>query len=144
MDVKEKRKTIEGRASEFDFIQFIFSRWHKRLTEIWHFSRETSRSIYKSTRERVDSRNQWRWRLHLMIWFPVNPLYLFSDIFFQRRAQTIRRNKKVKKLVKRRQEEFNKKKREIVISICIIIHIYRQALPLEESPTYRQNGLFYL
>ena len=24
MDVKEKRKTLEGRASEFDFIQFIF------------------------------------------------------------------------------------------------------------------------
>ena len=35
----------------------FFSRWHTRLTEIWHFSRETSRSIYKSTRERVDSRN---------------------------------------------------------------------------------------
>ena len=32
----------------------------KRLEEIWHFSRETSRFIYKSTRERVDSRNQWR------------------------------------------------------------------------------------
>ena len=33
------------------------TRWHTRLTEIWHFSRETSRSIYKSTREKVDSRN---------------------------------------------------------------------------------------
>ena len=50
----------------------FFLRWHSRLTEIWHFSRETSCSIYKSTRERVDSRNKWRWRLHLMgsWWLP--------------------------------------------------------------------------
>ena len=34
-----------------------------------------------------------------------------------------------------------KRKREIVISIGIIII---QALPLEESPTYRENRLFYL
>ena len=44
---------------------FIFARWHTRLAKIWHFSQETNRSIYKSTRERVDSRNQWGKRLLL-------------------------------------------------------------------------------
>ena len=33
------------------------SQWHMTLWEIWDFSRERSRSIYKSTRERVYSRN---------------------------------------------------------------------------------------
>ena len=57
MDEKEKKKTVEGRASEFDFIQFYFftvtHETHGNMT----LTRETSRSIYKSTRERVDSRN---------------------------------------------------------------------------------------
>ena len=47
-------KTVEGRASEFDFIQLYFYTVTYDLTEIWHFLREKSRSIYKSTRERVD------------------------------------------------------------------------------------------
>ena len=70
----------------------------------------------------------------------MNPLYLFSDK--QRRAQIIRRNKKVKKMGKKKDKKNLTKKRkcEIVISIGIIII---QALPLEESPTYRENRLFY-
>ena len=49
-----KRKTVAGLAPEFAFIQLYLSRWHTRLAEIWHFSREASRSIYKSTREGID------------------------------------------------------------------------------------------
>ena len=48
---------VEGRASEFDFIQFYFFTVTYETYGNMTISRETNCSIYKSTRERVDSRN---------------------------------------------------------------------------------------
>ena len=54
--------------------------------EIWHFSRETSRSVYKSTRERVDSRTVWRLRLHLMGSCVYHVIKGFSRFLYSRGA----------------------------------------------------------